>query len=170
MTEHPEISLPLPDADATARLGQALAPVLRPGDTLLLEGPIGAGKTHFARALIQARQARAGLPREDVPSPSFTLVQTYDAGDAEIWHADLFRLSLPHEADELGLTDAFDAAICLVEWPERLGRDAPRNALHLRFAYDGEARRVALAADAPRWLPVLAELKATFAQRPAEAG
>ena len=100
------------------------------GDTLLLQGPIGAGKTHLARALIQARQSAAGRAAEDVPSPSFTLVQTYEAGETEIWHADLFRLGNAAEADELGLTDAFDAAICLIEWPERLGshRTARRTA------------------------------------------
>lgn len=164
MTLLPALVLPLPDAEATARLGQTLAPMLRPGDVLLLEGPIGAGKTHFARALIQTRQAAAGVPREDVPSPSFTLVQTYQAGDAEIWHADLFRLSAPEETDELGLTDAFDAAICLVEWPERLGHDAPTNALHLRFAYAGEGRTVVLAAQGARWAPVLGALGQRFAQ------
>ena len=90
--------------------------LLRAGDCVLLEGPIGAGKTHFCRALIRARLGR----EEDVPSPTFTLVQTYDA-DVEIWHADLYRLSHPDEALELGLEDAFASAICLVEWPERLG-------------------------------------------------
>ncbi|MBW6505437.1 MAG: tRNA (adenosine(37)-N6)-threonylcarbamoyltransferase complex ATPase subunit type 1 TsaE [Rhodobacteraceae bacterium] len=164
MTLLPALVLPLPDAEATARLGQTLAPMLQPGDVLLLEGPIGAGKTHFARALIQTRQDAAGVPREDVPSPSFTLVQTYVAGETDIWHADLFRLSLPHEADELGLTDAFDTAICLVEWPERLGPDAPASALHLRFAYAGEGRSATLAAQGTRWAPVLDALGQAFAR------
>jgi tRNA threonylcarbamoyladenosine biosynthesis protein TsaE len=159
MTLPDTLALPLPDAAATARLGELLAPMLRAGDVLLLEGPIGAGKSHFARALIQARQAAAGMPLEEVPSPSFTLVQTYDAGEAEIWHADLFRLSLPGEADELGLTEAFEAAICLVEWPERLGRDAPPDALHLGFAYAGEGREVTVSAQDSRWGPVLAALR-----------
>ena len=100
----------------TTRLGAVLARHLRPGDTVLLSGSIGAGKTHFARAFIQARLGR----KEEVPSPTFTLIQTYDAGDTEIWHADLYRLGHPDEVHELGLEEAFETAICLVEWPDRL--------------------------------------------------
>lgn len=137
----PLLTLDLPDADATERLGHALAPLLGAGDVLLLEGPIGAGKTHFARALIRARLGRA----EDVPSPTFTLVQTYGAAP-EIWHADLYRLGHPDEAVELGLEDAFGTAICLIEWPERLGALRPPGALTLRFAqtHDGLSRQVTL--------------------------
>lgn len=124
-----ELSIFLPDDAATARLGQWLAPRLAPGDVILLEGPIGAGKSHLARALILARLGRA----EDVPSPTFTLVQTYEA-DAEIWHADLYRLTHPDEVIELGLEAAFATAICLVEWPDRLGDLTPPDALHLRLA------------------------------------
>jgi tRNA threonylcarbamoyladenosine biosynthesis protein TsaE len=117
----------LADDAETTRLGTVLARHLLPGDTLLLSGNIGAGKTHLARALIQARLGRM----EDVPSPTFTLIQTYDAGSTEIWHADLYRLGHPDEAWELGLEDAFESAICLVEWPDRLGSLAPANALHI---------------------------------------
>lgn len=120
--------------DATARFARALAPLLGPGDVILLDGPIGSGKTHFARALIQARLAADGAPVEDVPSPTFTLVQTYDTGAIEIWHADLYRLTHPDEVEELGLTQAFDEAICLVEWPDRLGDLAPDSALVLTFS------------------------------------
>jgi tRNA threonylcarbamoyl adenosine modification protein YjeE len=123
----------LSSPDATAALARRLAPALRAGDVIFLEGPIGAGKTHFARALIGARLEAAGRT-EDIPSPTFTLVQTYDDGTAEIWHADLYRLSGPGEVVELGLTDAFGEAICLVEWPDRLDpADAP-DALRLAFA------------------------------------
>ena len=120
----------------TDRLAQCLAPLLHGGDTILLEGSIGAGKTHFCRALIRARLGVA----EDVPSPTFTLVQTYDA-DVEIWHADLYRLTHPDEARELGLDEAFEHAICLVEWPDRLGRDAPANAIRIRLVPQGAGRR-----------------------------
>ena len=76
-------------------------------------------KSHFARALIQSRLAAIGR-FEDVPSPTFTLVQCYDLGSVDLWHADLYRLTSPSECDELGLVDAFESAICLVEWPDRL--------------------------------------------------
>jgi tRNA threonylcarbamoyl adenosine modification protein YjeE len=123
----------LTSPDATAALARRLAPALRPGDVIFLEGPIGAGKTHFARALIGARLEASGRT-EDIPSPTFTLVQTYDDGKSEIWHADLYRLSGPGEVIELGLSDAFGDAICLVEWPDRLDpADAP-DALRLDFA------------------------------------
>lgn len=119
----------LSSPDATCALAQAMAPVLHAGDVLLLSGGVGAGKTHFARCLIQAL-----LPApEDVPSPTYTLVQTYPGKTADIWHADLYRLSDPFEVIELGLTEAFSDAICLVEWPDRLADMAPDNALRLAF-------------------------------------
>ncbi|WP_375174034.1 tRNA (adenosine(37)-N6)-threonylcarbamoyltransferase complex ATPase subunit type 1 TsaE [Pseudooceanicola sp.] len=123
--------------DSTGELARRIGAGLTPGSTLLLEGPVGAGKTHFARALIQSLL----LTPEDVPSPTFTLVQTYDGRDGEIWHADLYRLTSPDEVIELGLEEAFDTAICLVEWPDRLGPLAPPGALTLRFAAEGEAVR-----------------------------
>ncbi len=120
----------LSDALATERLAQRLGQILAPGDVLLLDGDIGAGKTTFARALIRAR---LGNPAEDVPSPTFTLVQTY-AADVDIWHCDLYRLTDRQEVVELGLDDAFATAICLIEWPDRLGGDAPATALTCDFA------------------------------------
>ena len=143
----------LPDPEATEALARHMAPVLRPGDTLLLAGPIGAGKTHFARALIRARLGR----EEEVPSPTYTLVQTYDDGAGEIWHADLYRLGDPGEVAELGLDDAFGEAICLVEWPERLGH-VPAGALRLSFAVAGEGRAVTLEGAEP-WGERLAGLR-----------
>jgi tRNA threonylcarbamoyladenosine biosynthesis protein TsaE len=116
----------------TADLAKRIAAALRPGDCLLLEGPIGAGKTHFSRHLIQSL---LHIP-EDIPSPTFTLVQTYEVPTGELWHADLYRLSSLNEVEELGLIDAFDTAICMIEWPDRLAELTPPHALHLRIALD----------------------------------
>lgn len=142
-------SLFLADDDATTGLGQRIAPCLRAGDCLLLNGPIGAGKTHFARAVIQTRLAAAGR-LEDVPSPTFTLVQTYDDGICDIWHADLYRLSNADEVMELGLDDALSDAITLIEWPDRLGM-TPDAALHLDFRAEGDGRTVTLTSDTGEW-------------------
>lgn len=142
----------LPDPSATDALARRMAPLLQPGDVVLLQGQIGAGKTQFARALIHA----LGVA-EDVPSPTFTLVQTYDAG-FDIWHADLYRLSHPDEAVELGLLEAFETALCLVEWPEKLGADWPEKALTLRFSVSGEGREVAFLSDNPAWHERLAHV------------
>lgn len=121
--------------------------MLRTGDTILLEGDIGAGKTHFARSLIQSLQDAP----EDVPSPTFTLIQTYETRAGPVWHADLYRLSSPDEIVETGLFDAMDDAICLIEWPDRLGPDRPDKALTLHFALGAHegAREVSAASDAP---------------------
>ena len=151
----------LPDADATRHLGRRLAGVLRPGDVLLLSGELGTGKTELARAIIQTILAAAGLA-EDVPSPTYTLVQTYSDGRNEIWHADLYRVLVPDEIAELGLEDAFDTAICLIEWPERIGRGFPPGAVWLRLYHDGgrEGRllRIEIPDDCPERLKtVLAE-------------
>lgn len=135
-----QLQIPLPTEVDTTRLGARLADLLQAGDTVLLEGPIGAGKTHLARALIQARLGRA----EDVPSPTFTLVQTYPADGTDIWHADLYRLTHPDEVWELGLDDAFSTAICLVEWPDRLGRHVPEDALWLTLSSLDDGRMATL--------------------------
>jgi tRNA threonylcarbamoyladenosine biosynthesis protein TsaE len=105
----------LPDDAATAALGAELAATLRPGDIVLLEGDLGAGKTALARAIVRALSADPGL---DVPSPTFALVQPYDTPTGPVLHADLYRLGDPREVDELGLLDN-PAAIVLVEWAER---------------------------------------------------
>lgn len=131
------------DETMTAALARMLAATARPGDTILLDGPVGAGKTHFARAFIRARQGEAA---EDVPSPTFTLVQTYDDPmGTEIWHADLYRLTDPSELDELGLDEAQDNAICLIEWPDRM-EALPERALTVLITMkdDPDLRDIAL--------------------------
>jgi len=132
--------LDLPDPEATEALGRKLSLRARAGDVILLEGPIGAGKSCLARAFIRARLG----DEEEVPSPTFTLVQIYEAEGVEIWHADLYRLTHPDEVWELGLDDAFTAAICLVEWPDRLGAHVPQGALRIKLDAAGEGRRAVI--------------------------
>lgn len=136
-------------AEETAQLARTIAPVLKSGDCLLLEGPIGAGKTHFARALIQS----VLLEPEDVPSPTFTLVQSYDTVLGGLWHCDLYRLSHSEEAYELGLEEALESAICLIEWPDRLESAQPDTALTLRFALTGQegVRIIVASGKSERW-------------------
>lgn len=135
------IQIFLSSDDETDRLGRTMAPCLRPGDSLLLAGPVGAGKSHLSRAIIRARLGRM----EDVPSPTFTLVQTYEDAAGDLWHADLYRLSGPDDLVELGLEDAFPSAICLVEWPERLGPATPEDPIQITLSSAGEGRSAMIA-------------------------
>ena len=135
-----DLTLFLPTTAETEALGRRLSGLARPGDVILLEGPIGAGKSSLARAFIRARLGR----EEEVPSPSFTLVQVYEAHGVEIWHADLYRLTHPDEVWELGLDDAFLTSICLVEWPDRLGAHVPPLALRIRLEAAGDDSRRAV--------------------------
>ncbi|WP_164156066.1 tRNA (adenosine(37)-N6)-threonylcarbamoyltransferase complex ATPase subunit type 1 TsaE [Sandarakinorhabdus rubra] len=131
----PSISeLHLASAADTAKIAAALAAVLRPADVIALSGDLGAGKSTLARFLLQAL-GWAG----DVPSPTFTLVQPYEALPVPVWHVDLYRLQHPAEADALGLFET-DAAL-LIEWPERLGNRLPADALRLRLEGSGDAPR-----------------------------
>lgn len=153
------------DETLTAVLARMLAATALPGQAILLDGPVGAGKTHFARAFIRARQ---GEGAEDVPSPTFTLVQTYDDPmGTEIWHADLYRLTDPSELDELGLDEAQDSAICLIEWPDRLER-LPEGALTVALSPlpDPALRRITLTGAGVSWpdLPRAAQ-RADFVAR-----
>lgn len=147
MSTHSRITLNSPDE--TADLARQIAATLHKGDVILLSGGIGAGKTHFARALIQSLL----IQHEDVPSPTFTLVQTYDTPDFELWHADLYRLTSPDEIEELGLIDAFETAVCIVEWPDRLDDLALPDALSLSFEPDADADGRTLTARwcSPEW-------------------
>ncbi|NOX73402.1 MAG: tRNA (adenosine(37)-N6)-threonylcarbamoyltransferase complex ATPase subunit type 1 TsaE [Alphaproteobacteria bacterium] len=142
----------LTSADQTADLAIRLRDGFSVGDVVLLSGPIGAGKSCFARALILGLLADVDRV-EDVPSPTFTLVQTYRAGDLEIWHSDLYRLSSTDEVAELGLFDAFDTALCLVEWPDRLGDEAPDTAVRFGFglAEAEDHRLLTINATSAKW-------------------
>ena len=153
------VDLVLATPEQTTALAEWIAPQLQPGDVVLVEGQIGAGKSHFCRGVIQAR-LRDDDRIEDVPSPTFTLVQVYSVGGTEIWHADLYRLNDPDEIAELGLEEAFSSAICLVEWPGRLGPLAPESALTvgLSMGNTGERRVARLTASNRRWAPLLSAL------------
>ena len=148
--------LRIPSADAMTEFGRQFSAVLRPKDTILLEGEIGAGKTHFARAVLQSLMD----PVEDVPSPTFTLIQTYHLSIGTVWHADLYRLTDSYEISELGLEDAFDTDICLVEWPDRLGVLAPQSALLIEFhAEEDDSRVLTFKAASDAWKTRLEDLR-----------
>ncbi len=144
----------LPDEAATTNLARDLAAIARAGDVIALLGDLGSGKTAFARAFINALPrphgagpAHAMAEPDEVPSPTFTLLQIYDRAPAPVWHIDLYRLERPADAQELGFEEAIGEAITLIEWPDRLGPLLPaeRLQLHLEFGAHPTARRATLA-------------------------
>lgn len=126
----------LADEAATVRLGEDVAAALKPGDLVLLDGDLGAGKTTLARGLIRAL---AGDPSLDVPSPTFTLVQVYDL-KPEVHHFDLYRLTSPSDLHELGLDEALVDGVALVEWPQRAGDRLPPGGIRVLLEHDGDGR------------------------------
>jgi tRNA threonylcarbamoyladenosine biosynthesis protein TsaE len=141
------LEIDLPDEAATQALGARLAAVLFPGAALCLYGPLGAGKSTLARALVRALTS----PEEEVPSPTFTLVQFYEAADFPLAHFDLYRLEDPDEAYEIGLIEALEDGAALIEWPQRLQGRLPPHRLDVEISpvldsaphgTAGEARRV----------------------------
>lgn len=131
------IPLQLKDDAATRLLGAQLAKSVSIGDVIALTGDLGAGKTTLARGFIQALTGA-----DDVPSPTYTLVQTYEAEVFEIWHCDLYRLNRPDDVLELGLLEAFDEAVCLIEWPDKAGGYLPKNCKSIHIEFEGEGRLV----------------------------
>jgi len=150
------LTIELPDETATQALAKSLAVLAHSGEQLALIGDLGAGKTVFARAFVRAL---CGADTE-VPSPTFTLVQTYDAIDGrELFHFDLYRLEKPDEALELNIDDAFADGISLIEWPERLGSFLPPNHLELALNYgDTESQRRAVITAGNNWAERLREI------------
>jgi tRNA threonylcarbamoyladenosine biosynthesis protein TsaE len=149
------IGVALADLAATERLAARLARHAQAGDVIGLEGPLGAGKTAFARGFIAAL-----LGPIEVPSPTFTLVQVYEGDGVSIWHFDLYRLTKPEEADELGLDEALATGIALIEWPERLGDRTPPDRLVVRLepGRRPSERQAHLSAHGPRARALLAAL------------
>jgi len=146
----------LPDEAATAALAAKISALAEVGDVIALKGDLGSGKTSFARSFIRARGGA-----EEVPSPTFTLVQIYELGSVAIWHFDLYRLKSPEEAWELGIEDAFIGGISLIEWPERLGPLLPRRRLEIEFLFaDRPNARRALIDAGEGWQQRLAGISA----------
>ncbi len=136
-------TFPLPDEAATQALGRAIAVRLQPGEAVCLSGPLGAGKSTLARALVRALTR----PDEDVHSPTFTLVQFYEGARLHVAHFDLYRLSSPDEAYEIGLDEALDQGAAVIEWPQRLEGRLPPDRLDVEIAPsedDADGRRVRL--------------------------
>jgi len=153
MAENPDTfrrAIPLPDLAATRALGDRLARGFAAGDAVALWGDLGAGKTTLARAILSA----LGVA-EDVPSPTFTIVQSYDTPRLAVSHYDLYRIKSARELDELGWDDALDTGLVLVEWPERAPERLPPDTLHVRLSHEGDGRLARLTGPA-RWRDVLA--------------
>ena len=148
----------LPDEQATTALGAALAGKVMRGEAICLWGPLGSGKSTLARGLIRALTR----PDEDVPSPTFTLVQQYDHLSPPLWHFDLYRLTDPAEVVELGWEEAVQDC-ALVEWPDRLGRLTPPQAIRLAFVPEGEGRRVEVTA--PQHPELIADARRDWGHR-----
>ena len=130
----------LEDEAATARLGAAIARVLQAGESVCLSGPLGAGKSTLARALVRALTT----PQEDVPSPTFTLVQFYEGPRLKVAHFDLYRLTSADEAYEIGLDEALEDGAAVIEWPERLEGHLPPDRLDVEIALQVTGREARL--------------------------
>ena len=127
--------------DDTAELARKIAALSKRGDVWALSGTLGAGKSVFARAFIQSL-----TNAKEVPSPTFTLVQMYDADAFDIFHYDLYRLENPAEIFELGVEEAFYSGVCLVEWPEKMGAFAPRDMWHVHIDVEEGVRKITISA------------------------
>lgn len=125
----------------TRALATKLAPLLKAGDIVALEGDLGAGKTAFTRAVINALAEGVGEEPQEVPSPTFTLVQTYEFEDFDIWHFDLYRLERSEEVWELGWEEALDEGVSFIEWPVKAGTLIPEERLTIRLTNVDEQTR-----------------------------
>ncbi|MDE1937503.1 MAG: tRNA (adenosine(37)-N6)-threonylcarbamoyltransferase complex ATPase subunit type 1 TsaE [Alphaproteobacteria bacterium] len=142
----------LADPTATMALGTMIATRLQVGDTVALKGDLGAGKTTLARAIL-----RTLAVTENVPSPTFTLVQTYETPGLPIRHYDLYRVENPREIDELGLDEALEEGAVLIEWPEHAGNHIPDDALQITLITTGAQSRLADITGPARWASIFRE-------------
>ena len=148
-TENKGFAFRLDGLAATETLGGRIAANLKPGDTVALEGDLGAGKTTLARAILRGLGVR-----EDVPSPTFTLVQQYETPKLAVRHYDFYRIESPRELDELGLDEALDEGAVLIEWPERARDRIPADALHIFLTIASDHARMARIEAPARWARV----------------
>lgn len=158
-TETRQISLELKTEAHTQNLAAQIARYCKAGDCLLLQGDLGAGKTSFARAFIQAI-----LPGTEVTSPTFSLVQIYDAENVTLWHFDLYRLKSTAELLEIGLEEALESGITLIEWPDIAQAFWPSNALTIHLRVTNDKRELTLSAPLPRWHDIMIDVKTDAAR------
>lgn len=156
MSEISKFSCILKTPEEMLGFAAELAGLCKTGDSILLYGDVGVGKTTFARGFIQA----IAKTREEIVSPTFTLVQTYPLmNGGMVWHCDLYRLKNQNELIELGLDEAFDNAIVLIEWPEIAASQLPHNSLSVRLDIRGQGRSVIITGDSEAWNDRLVKLE-----------
>ena len=148
------LTFTLESVEATRALGATIAGAARQGDTIALRGDLGAGKTSLAQGFVRAK-----LGNVEVTSPTFTLVQTYGEEEQEIWHVDLYRIEDAAELEELGLEDAFDVTLVLIEWPERMEAGLPENRLDVLLEHDSAGGRCAILTPRGNWADRHLDLK-----------
>ena len=124
----------------TISFAKKYAKILKGDEIIALWGTLGMGKTVFARSIIQELTGR----KEEVPSPTFTLLQTYDTSVGELFHFDFYRLKNPEEAYEIGIEDAFDSGICLIEWPEKIAPLLPKRTINVYFKMTSKGRQITI--------------------------
>jgi tRNA threonylcarbamoyladenosine biosynthesis protein TsaE len=144
---------PLAGLPGTQALGARIAGGLRAGDAVALEGDLGAGKTTLARAILES----LGVT-EDVPSPTFTLVQQYETPKLAVRHYDFYRIEDPSELNELGLDEALDEGAVLIEWPEKAPNAIPPDALHIKLTITSDRSRNAHIEGPSHWSDILKEV------------
>lgn len=156
-SESPCLTLRTGGPDQTHGLGKVIAQVIQAGDTVCISGELGAGKSELCRAIIRQMM---GDPEFEVPSPSYTLVNVYDHPDAQIWHADLYRVGDESELEEIGLHDAAEDSVVLVEWPDRWVQPPGRRLDVTLTSVANETREFVFQPVGPGWDAILNELKA----------